>query len=90
MNPYSNTKHSPFLKRLKKLFKDKPEKSEIILIEKCSDCGTETIIKITPTTAGFGLQGGFLFKSSNDKFMAKCLACSKKHFKIDDNQKSGK
>lgn len=86
MKPYSNTKHNPLQKRLKKLFKDNPEKSTIVLKEKCSECGSETIIEITPTSVGFGLQGGVLLKSSNDKFKVKCLACYEKHFKIDDNQ----
>jgi hypothetical protein len=27
---------------------------------KCSDCGRETIIEITPTSGGFGLKGGAL------------------------------
>jgi len=90
MNPYSNTKHSPLLKRLEKLFKDNPEKSTIVLKEKCSDCGNKTTIEITRTSVGFGMQGGALFKSSNDKLIAKCLACYEKHFKIDDNQKSKK
>jgi DNA-directed RNA polymerase subunit RPC12/RpoP len=90
MKPYSNTKHDPLLKRLKKLFKDNPEKSTIVLKEKCSDCGIEIFIEITRTSVGFGLMGGVLFKSSNDKLKAKCLTCSKKLFKIEDNQKNGK
>ena len=90
MKPHSNTKHDPLSKILKKLFEDKPGKSEIILIERCSDCGGLTIIEITQTSRGYGLQGGALFMSSNDEFLAKCLACYEKHFKIDDNQKNGK
>jgi hypothetical protein len=52
---------------LKKMFEDNPEKSTLVLKEKCSDCGIDTSIEITPTSSGFGLQGGVLFKSSNDK-----------------------
>ena len=74
---------------LRKMFEANPEKSAIVLKDKCSDCGCETIIEITPTSVGFGLQGG-LFKSSPDTYIAKCPACYEKHFKIDDNQKSGK
>ena len=73
---------------LKKMFEDNPEKSEIILIERCSDCGVDTTIEVTPTSSGFGLMGGVLFKSSKDKYTAKCPTCYEKHFKIDDNQKS--
>ena len=90
MRPYSKSKQSHLLKRLKKLFKDNPEKSTIVLKEKCIDCRTETTIEITRTSVGFGLKGGVLFESSNDKFKAKCLACYEKHFKIDDNQISKK
>ena len=75
---------------LKKMFKNNPKKSTIVLKEKCSDCGCDTIIEITPTSSGLGLMGGVLFKSSNDKYTAKCPACYEKHFKIDDNQKGGK
>ena len=75
---------------LRKMFKDNPKKSTIVLKEICSDCGCDTIIEITPTSSGFGLMGGVLFKSSNDKYTAKCPACYEKYFKIDDNQKSGK
>ena len=90
METCSKFKQSHILNGLKKLFKDNPEKSTIVLKEKCSDCGTETTIEITRTSVGFGLMGGALFKSINDKFIAKCLACYEKHFKIDENQKSGK
>ena len=68
---------------LRKMFEDNPEKSTIVLKEKCSDCGCDTIIEITPTSSGFGLMGGFLFKSPNDKYTAKCPACYEKHFKVD-------
>jgi len=59
------------------------------LKEKYSDCERETIIEITPTSGGFGFMGGALLMSSNDKFIAKCISCYEKHFKIDDNQKNG-
>ena len=65
--------------------KTNPEKSTIVLKEKCSDCGCEAIIEITPTSVGFGLQGGVLFKSSTDKYIAKCPACYEENPKKDDN-----
>ena len=70
---------------LRKMFEDNPEKSTIVLKEKCSDCGCDTTIEITPTSSGFGLMGGFLFKSSEDEYTAKCAACYEKHFKINKN-----
>ena len=75
---------------LKKMFKDNPDKSTIVLKEKCSECGIDTTIEITPTSGGFGLMGGVLFKSSKDKYTAKCPACYEKNFKINDDQKSEK
>ena len=60
---------------LRKMFEANPKKSKIVLKEKCSDCGCDTIIEITPTSVGFGLMGGALFKSSTDKYTAKCIAC---------------
>jgi ribosomal protein S27E len=78
------------IERLRKMFDATPEKSTIVLKDKCSDCGRETIIEITPTSGGFGLQGGVLFKSSTDKYIVKCPACYEANFKIDHNQKSGK
>ena len=77
------------LEILKKMFEANPQKSTIELKEKCSDCGCDTIIKITPTSGGFGLMGGVLFKSSTDKYIAKCDACYKAKPKI-DYKKSGK
>jgi hypothetical protein len=49
---------------LKKIFKSNPENSTILLNEKCSDCRREIIIEITPTSGGFGLQGGTLYKNT--------------------------
>ena len=69
---------------LKKMFEANPEKSTIKLKQKCSDCGCETIIEITPTSGGFGLQGGVLFKSSTDKYIVKCTYCIGANPKIDD------
>jgi hypothetical protein len=84
METYSKSKHDSLLKILKKLFEDKPGKSEIILKQRCSDCGCLTIIEITHTSRGYGLQGGTLLMSSNNKFIVKCLNCYEKHVKIDD------
>jgi len=70
---------------LRKMFETNPEKSTIVVKEKCSDCGYKTIIEITPTSRGYGLMGGVLFDSSTDKYTARCPACYEKCFKIDDN-----
>ena len=51
---------------LKKMFESNPEKSKIVLIDKCSDCVCETIIELTLPPGGFGLQGGVLTKCSPD------------------------
>jgi phage FluMu protein Com len=69
---------------LKKLFEANPEKSTIKLKKKCSDCGCATILEITETSGGFGLQGGVLFKSSTDKYIVKCPDCIEANPKIDD------
>ena len=70
---------------LRKMFEVNPEKPTIVLKERCSDCGGDITIEITPSSSGFGLMGGVLFKSSKDKYTAKCPACYEKLFKIDDN-----
>jgi len=70
---------------LKKMFQANPEKSKIVLMDKCSDCGRETIIEITPTSGGFGIQGGILFKCSPDGYLAKCPTCYEANPKIDEN-----
>ena len=75
---------------LRKIFEANPGKSTIEVKDKCSDCGCKAIIEITPTSVGFGMQGGVLFKCSTDKYIAKCPACYEANFKIDHNQKSGK
>ena len=40
---------------LKKIFEANSEKSTIILNHKCSDCGCDVKIEITPVSGGFGL-----------------------------------
>jgi hypothetical protein len=60
---------------LKKLFEDRLEKSTIAIKGKCSDCGCDVTIDITPTSAGFGLNGGVLFEDSQNGYLAKCLIC---------------
>ena len=52
---------------LRKMFEAHPEKSTIVITDKCSGFGCETIIEITATSGGFGLQGGVLFKCSPEK-----------------------
>jgi hypothetical protein len=70
---------------LKKMFEATPEKTTIVLIEKCSGCRREINIEITPTSSGFGLQGGVLFKCNPDGYLAKCPACCEANPKIDVN-----
>lgn len=72
-----------------KKFEANPEKSTIISNGKCSDCGCETIIEITPTSGGFGLKGGALYKCSPDDYFAKCPECLKagQHKKKENEKK---
>jgi hypothetical protein len=65
------------LEILKKLFAANPDKSKIVLNGKCLDCGCDVIIEITSTSGGYGLQGGALFKCSNDEYYARCPDCYK-------------
>ena len=70
---------------LRKIFETKPEKSTIVLKDKCSECGCETIINITPTSGGFGLEGGALFECSPDGYLVKYPDCYKTYSEIDDS-----
>ena len=67
---------------LGKMFESNPKKSTIVLKGKCSDCGREATIDITPTSGGFLLQGGALFKCSPDGYLAKCPYCLQVNSKI--------
>ena len=60
---------------LRNKFETTPGKSKIVLTGKCSDCGCETMVNVTPTSGGFGLQGGALFKYSSDEYLMKCRDC---------------
>jgi hypothetical protein len=62
---------------LKKMFEVNPERSTIVLKDKCSYCGRETVIEITPTSGGFGLQGGILRERSADEYFIECETCYK-------------
>jgi hypothetical protein len=74
------------LEILKKIFEANPDKSKILLNGKCANCGCDVIIEITPTSGGFGLIGGALFKGSlPDEYFAKCSDCYKTNPKITDN-----
>jgi hypothetical protein len=70
------------LEILKKIFEANPDKSKIVVNGKCLDCGCDVIIEITPTSGGYGLQGGALFKRSNDEYCTKCPDCYKINPKI--------
>jgi len=74
---------------LRKIFEDKPEKSTIEVKDQCSDCGCEVMIDITPTSGGFGLQGGALFKCSPDTYLAKCPDCCKTKPKTEPSADEG-
>ena len=67
---------------LRKIFEANPEKSTIVLKDKCSDCGCGVIVNITPTSGGFGFQGDALFKWSPDEYFAKCTDC----YKVNQNE----
>ena len=62
---------------LQKLFESNPENSTIVLDDTCQDCRCKVVIEITPTSGGFGLNGGILFKNGNGNYAAKCPACYK-------------
>ena len=73
------------IKILGKMFESNPEKSIIPLKDKCSECGREITVNITPTSGGFGLQGGALFKYLSDGYFMKCPDCYQTTSKIDGN-----
>ena len=60
---------------LERMFKSNPEKLITSLKDNCSGCGREITINITPTSGGFGLNGGFLSKCSPDNYIMKCHIC---------------
>ena len=57
---------------LKNIFSDIPEKQTITFEGRCSDCGCDVIIEITPTSCGYGLQGGSLYEHSLGIYLTKC------------------
>jgi hypothetical protein len=67
---------------LRTIFEAFPEKSRIIFKGKCSDCGTDVIIEIIPTSEGFGLLGGAFVEWSEKKYAAKCPGCYKINSKM--------
>jgi len=72
---------------LRKLFDANPEKSMMVLDGTCSDCGCETTIEITPTSNGFGLNGGALIQYSPENYLVKCPECYKAHSIMPDSYK---
>ena len=74
------------IKIIKKMFETNPERSTIVLKDNCSQCGCEVLIEITPTSGGFGLQGGVLLKCNPDEYLAKCVDCDKLNPKMDETK----
>ncbi len=70
---------------LKSLFADRPGKAKIIFKGRCSDCGCDVTIDITPASAGFGFLGGSLFEHVPDWYSAKCPDCYKSNPNICDD-----
>jgi hypothetical protein len=63
------------LNTLEDLFSDIPGKQRITFEGQCSDCGCDVVIKITPTSSGFGLQGGSLYEHTPSIYLTKCADC---------------
>ena len=72
---------------LRKIFEANPEKSTIVLKDRCSDCRCEVIIYVTSTSGGFGLQGGALFECALGGYFAKCPDCYKVNPNLVDQYK---
>jgi hypothetical protein len=60
---------------IRNIFEASSEISKIELKGKCSDCGCEVNINITPTSRGVGLPGGALSEFSPDRYFAECPDC---------------
>jgi len=63
------------IEALKKLFEERPANSTITFVCKCSGCGNDVLMDITPTFGGFGLNGGFLLEYGPEKYFIKCRDC---------------
>jgi len=60
---------------IKKIFEANPETSKLELKGKCSYCGREIDINITPISRGVGLSGGALSEFSPNRYSADCPDC---------------
>lgn len=63
------------IEMLREMFLSNPEKSIIPLKDTCIECGREITVIISPTSGGFGLQGGALFKDLSNGYLLKCSDC---------------
>ena len=79
---------------IKKIFEANPETSKIELKGKCSDCGREIDINITPISRGVGLSGGALSEFSPNRYSADCPDCynvvslTTHHFRLKKSKKT--
>ena len=69
---------------LREMFLSNPDKSTIRLKDKCLECGREATVNISPTSGGFGLQGGALLKNLSNGYLLKCSDCYQATSRIDD------
>ncbi len=65
------------IRKTKKILEAVPERSTIVLRDKCSDCGCKIIIDITPSSGGHGLHRGAFLECSTDEYCTKCAGCCK-------------
>ena len=72
------------IEMLRKMFLSNPEKSIIPFKGKCSECGREVTVNISPTSGGFGLQGGALFNNLSNGYVLKCSDCFQATSRIND------
>jgi hypothetical protein len=57
------------------LFEQMEGEKSIIHMADCFKCGCKVKIRIDRTSGGFGLLGGILYESEQNKLYAKCLDC---------------
>jgi hypothetical protein len=60
---------------LKELFEEHPGESTLNIQGKCIACRCDLTVEISPTTDGFGINGGMLLDRDQQDYVVSCVDC---------------
>ena len=63
------------VEKIKKMFADNSGNGSMYVNGKCHRCGEKTVIEIVQTSGGFGIKGGTLQETNQERLNVFCIDC---------------